>query len=147
MSEGLRARITAAKQRGEFTALVAEIPYAGFLGVSLRLEHDVLVGEMPFAPRNVGNAALPALHGGTIAALLELTAAFELLLRTEAPVLPKTISSTFEYLRSGKPQTTFAAAEIVRAGRRVAPVRVHAWQEDRARPIAAATIHFLLGAR
>lgn len=145
MSEALRERIVAAKQDGSFTALAAEIPYAQFLGLALHLEQDRLRGELAFAPRNIGNAALPALHGGTIAGLLEFTAMFELLLRSEVAALPKTISITIEYLRSGKPQTTFAQAKVVRAGRRVAPVRVEAWQDDPSRPIAAATVQFLLG--
>jgi acyl-coenzyme A thioesterase PaaI-like protein len=59
--------------------------------------------------------------------------------------VPKTINITVEYLRSGKPQDTFARCEITRQGRRVANVRVVAWQEDRAKPIAAATAHLLLG--
>lgn len=145
MSEALRERILAAKQDGSFTALAAEIPYAQFLGLALRLEQDRLRGELAFAPRNIGNAALPALHGGTIGALLELTASFELLWRTDTPRLPKIIGCTIEYLRSGKPQDTFASAQIIRQGRRVAPLRVVAWQEDRARPIASASVQFLIG--
>ena len=77
--------------------------------------------------------------------LPELTAMFELLWRTETPKLPKVIGCTIEYLRSGKPQDTFAAAQLVRQGRRVALLRVLAWQDDRSRPIASATVQFLIG--
>ena len=141
----LAKRIADAKQNGTFASLVDLIPYARFLGVSLEFDGDALVGRLAFAPRNIGNAALPALHGGTIGALLEFTAMFELLWRTETAVLPKVIGCTIEYLRSGKPQDTFAQAQIVRQGRRVAPLRVVAWQGDRSKPIAAATVQFLVG--
>ena len=37
------------------------------------------------------------------------------------------------------------AALLVRQGRRVAPLRVLAWQDDRSRPVASATVQFLVG--
>ena len=52
---------------------------------------------------------------------------------------------TIEYLRSGRPQETFATAHIVKVGRRIANVRVDAWQGERDKPIAALRGHFLLG--
>jgi acyl-coenzyme A thioesterase PaaI-like protein len=39
---------------------------------------------------------------------------------------------------------TFARAIITKHGRRVANVRAEAWQDDPARPVAAAHAHFLL---
>lgn len=141
----LAERIAAAKQDGSFATLVDAIPYARFLGFALEIDGDALVGRLDYSPRNIGNAALPALHGGTLGALLELTASFELLWRAQTVKLPKTIGCTIEYLRTGRPQVTFASAQIVRQGRRVAPLRVVAWQEDRSKPIAAATVQFLIG--
>jgi acyl-coenzyme A thioesterase PaaI-like protein len=146
-------RIATAKRERTFASLVDGIPYAKFLGFSLRVDGapdgsdglGPLVGVLGYAPRNIGNSALPALHGGTLGALLELTAMFELLWRSDAAKLPKVIGCTIEYLRSGKPQETFAAAQIVRQGRRVAPLRVVAWQDDRSRPIASASVQFLIG--
>ena len=92
----------------------------------------------------IGNAALPALHGGSLGALLESTAHFQLLWDAETVVLPKTIDITVDYLRTGRPVDSWARAIITRQGRRVANVRVEAWQEDRARPIAIAHGHFLI---
>jgi len=145
MTDDLRTRITAAKRDGSFAGLLDTIPYAKFLGVSIELGDGALIGRLAFAERNIGNSALPALHGGTIGGLLELTASFELLWRTDTVKLPKIIGCTIEYLRSGRPQDTFAQAEIVRQGRRVTPLRVVAWQGDRSKPIAAATVQFLVG--
>jgi uncharacterized protein (TIGR00369 family) len=144
VSDPLAARIAAAKASGEFTELAAAIPYAAFLGLSFTLDEQGVLGRMAYAPRNIGNAALPALHGGTIGALLEFTASFQLLWQTETVVLPKTISLTVEYLRSGRAVDTFARARLVRQGRRVAPLRIEAWQDDPTKPIAAATAQFLL---
>ena len=58
--------------------------------------------------------------------------------------LPKTIDLTVDYLRPGQPRDAFAAARIVRSGRRYASVHVEAWQEDRGRLFAQGTGHFLM---
>jgi acyl-coenzyme A thioesterase PaaI-like protein len=142
--DAIKARIAGAKADGTFTALADAIPYARFLGLSLALDEHGVVGRLAYAPRNIGNSALPALHGGTIGALLEFTATFQLLWQGDTGVLPKTISLTIEYLRTGRPLETFARARLVRQGRRVAPLRIEAWQDDPSKPIAAATAQFLL---
>ena len=60
------------------------------------------------------------------------------------PKSPKTIDFTIDYLRSGRARDAYARAEVQKAGRRVANVRVEAWQDARDRPIAAAHGHFLM---
>jgi uncharacterized protein (TIGR00369 family) len=103
-----------------------------------------LLGRLRYSQKLVGNPMLPALHGGAIGALMESTAIFELLLSAQTTVLPKTINITVEYLRSGRPVDTYAHAIVTKQGRRVANVRVHAWQAERERPIAFAHAHFLI---
>jgi acyl-coenzyme A thioesterase PaaI-like protein len=49
-----------------------------------------------------------------------------------------------DYLRTGRAVDTYAKGTITKHGRRVANVRVDAWQDDRDRPIASAHAHFLL---
>jgi uncharacterized protein (TIGR00369 family) len=136
--------LAAAKQSGDYQALLDAVPYSKFLGLSGRLDNDVLITTMRFADHLIGNPALPALHGGTVGALLESAAIFELLVRAETVVLPKTITLTVDFLRSGRPLDTHARAFVTRQGRRVTNVRVEAWQEDPARPIAAAAAIFLV---
>lgn len=138
------ALLRQARASGDYAPLAAAIPYARFLGLQLKQVDGELVCHMPFRPGLIGNSALPALHGGTLGALLESTAIFGLMVQADTDHVPKIISLTVDYLRSGKAQDTHARAIITRAGRRVANVRVEAWQEDRARPIAAAHVLFLL---
>ncbi|MCB9663647.1 MAG: PaaI family thioesterase [Alphaproteobacteria bacterium] len=99
---------------------------------------------MPFADHLVGNPSLPAIHGGTLGALLEASAIVQVLWDAPAPVLPKTINLTVEYLRSGGPADTFARSTITRHGRRVIHVRSETWQEDPGRPIALGHLHLLV---
>ena len=59
-------------------------------------------------------------------------------------MLPKTITFTVDYLRSGQPVDTHARSTVTRHGRRVANVRVEAWQADRNVPVATAHAIFLV---
>jgi uncharacterized protein (TIGR00369 family) len=144
MLEDFRSYVIDARTRRDPGALTRHIPYALFMGISAELVDGELRGVMTYAPHLIGNSALPALHGGTLGALLESTALIKLLYESEAVVLPKTINLTVDYLRSGKAVDTYARGIVARAGRRVANVRVEAWQDDPARPIAAAVGNFLL---
>jgi uncharacterized protein (TIGR00369 family) len=140
----VRDALEAAKRAGDPRALVDAVPYSKFLGLDAALTDDELVTTMRYAPHLVGNPALPALHGGTLGALLESAAVFELLFRSETAVLPKTITLTIDYLRSGAPVDTHARGVITRQGRRVTNVRMEAWQTDRQRPVATAHAVFLV---
>ena len=133
-----------AKQTGDYQRLIDVIPYARWLGISAEVIDGELVGKLKFSEPLIGNPVLPALHGGVIGALLESTAIFRLFWDAETVVIPKTINFTVSYLRSGRPMDTLAHATMTKHGRRVASVRVEAWQEDRARPIASATVNLLI---
>ena len=130
-------RLTAAKQAGDYQGLFDAIPYAKFLGLTAALHGDELITTMRYSEHLIGNPALPALHGGTLGALLESAAIFELLWRAETVVLPKTITVTVDYLRSAGAVDTHARGLITRQGRRVSNVRIEAWQGDRSSPVAS----------
>jgi acyl-coenzyme A thioesterase PaaI-like protein len=138
MSTCLVDVIAEAKRANQPGRLTDIVPYARFMGPG------ELLGMLTYSNMLIGNAALPALHGGAIGALLESTAILQLLWESETVVLPKTIDITVDYLRSGRPVDTWAKGILTRQGRRVANVRVEAWQEDRQRPIAIAHGHFLI---
>lgn len=126
------------------TAALARIPYATFLGVRAELKGDELTLVLPYAEHLIGNPLLPALHGGVVGALMELTALTQLAIASKSETFPKTIDVGFDYLRSGKPRDTFARARVVKIGRRIANVQAEAWQSERGAPIAAMHGHFLL---
>lgn len=155
------------KQRRDaaLRALIGGVPYIQFLGIQFDRRGDELTAVLPFDDRLIGNPSLPALHGGATAGFLEVTAVIELawqtlweemeqgrldpttLHPTHMPRLPKTIDFTVDYLRSGLPRDAYARARVNRSGRRYASVHVEAWQDNRARPFAQATGHFLMPER
>ncbi len=152
------------KQRRDaaLNALVAGVPYIRFLGITFERHGDELTALLAYDDRLIGNPMLPALHGGATAAFLEVAAIIELswsylwediesgkidpltVSPKHLPRLPKTIDFTVDYLRSGLPRDAYARALITRAGRRYASVRVEGWQDNRARPFAQATGHFVM---
>ena len=131
-----------AQQR--LNAVLASIPYARFIGVRAELAGDEMTAVLPFSDMIVGNPILPAIHGGVLGAFMEMTALAQLSIAEPLKRQPRTIDVSIEYLRSGRPLTTFARARINKVGRRIANVHVEAWQEQRAAPIAALRGHFLL---
>jgi len=124
-------------------AAIARIPYARFLGIRAELKGDELTLIMPFSEHLVGNPMLPALHGGSIGALMEVTALTQLAIASKSETFPKTIDISIDYLRSGRPLDTFARARIVKIGRRIANVQAEAWQGERGQPIATLHGHFM----
>lgn len=152
------------KQRRDaaLAALAGGVPYISFLGITFDRRGDELTAVLPFSDKLIGNPVLPALHGGAIAAFLEVTSIIGLswamlwddlesgalgVDQVEAghlPRLPKTIGFTVDYLRSGLPRDAYARAVVTRSGRRYASVRAEAWQDNRARPFAQASGQYLM---
>jgi uncharacterized protein (TIGR00369 family) len=140
----LRDAVAAVRESGDFGPLEKLIPYNRFMGITAELVDGEVTGRMKYSDHLVGNASVPALHGGTLGALMESTAIFMLLWHGETESVPKTINITVEYLRSARAQDVFAKALFTRHGRRVANVRVFAYQDNPEKPVAVATAHFLL---
>jgi uncharacterized protein (TIGR00369 family) len=120
-------------------------PYARLLDLRFVEGDDGDLVVMPFGNDVLGRPGF--LHGGAIAGLLEF-AAFTALSRALGPgkATMKPVTITVDYMRGGAEALgdTYAAALIERLGKRIANVEAFAWQQDRAKPIAAARINFLL---
>jgi acyl-coenzyme A thioesterase PaaI-like protein len=125
---------------------VERIPYAKLIGLRTERDEEGVICVLPFKDAIVGNARLPAVHGGVIGAFLEMTALLALIDQGEADpdLIAKPINFSTDYLRAAGPRDTHGRAEIVKLGRRIANVRVVAYQEDRSRPVAAGIGNFLL---
>ncbi len=129
--------------QGDIAGASDLIPFARLLGVEVLDQADGLLTVMRFRDTNVGNPRIPALHGGSVGALLEHAAVLHLMAELGGENLPRIINLSTDYLRPALCKDTFARGTTVRLGRRVANVRVEAWQDDPAHPVAAAHAHFL----
>lgn len=123
----------------------ADVPYANYLGIRLAADGDAPVFRLPFQPKLIGNPQLPALHGGVVAGFAETAATLHLIRAVGGAKFPKCIDFSIDYLRSGRPEDTYASCEIVRLGGRVALVHVRCWQgKGPSQPITVARGQFLL---
>ena len=133
-----------AKETRNWDAISDLIPYFSYLGLQVHDTEDEIICSIPQNKRFTGNPTLPAIHGGVVGAFLESTALVHLLATQEITQLPKIITFTIDYLRSAKVEECFAEAVITKPGRRVANMRIRAWQGDRKKPIATANANFLV---
>lgn len=125
-------------------ALIKAVPYCAHLGAKVALREGRLVLELPFADYLIGNPSVPAIHGGVIGSFLETAAISQVIYETRAAATPKPVDITIDYFRTGKPVTSYAAARIVKLGRRVINVHAEMWQDDEAKPVAVLHGHFLI---
>lgn len=124
--------------------LLDHLPYARFLNLKTDVYGDEVTVVMPFSEHLIGNPMIPALHGGSTAALLELAAMAKVSHDYPRLRLPRPINVSIAYLRVGKASDVFARAHISKAGKKVAYVTASAWQESQDKPIATLTAHFQL---
>ena len=140
----LLERLAQARKSGEVGRLGEAIPYARWMRIAPENGTGELLTRMRFHPELIGNTFLPAIHGGTLGAMLEMAAIFHLLWETETAAVPKIVNITVDYLRSARPIDVIARATVTKQGRRMVNVFVEAWQDDRGKPVATANAHFLV---
>ncbi|TNF34394.1 MAG: PaaI family thioesterase [Gammaproteobacteria bacterium] len=140
----LQAAIAKARQSGNAETLVKNIPYARFIGMQAHCFGETWLYEMPYGKHIQGNPSLPAVHGGVIGGFMETAALVHCLTQLEGPGFPKVVDFSIDYLRAALSKPTFAECSIVRQGRKIVNVSVHAWQTTKQEPVATARTHFLL---
>ena len=126
---------------------ITRSPYLQLIGLKANVDAQGIYYHLPFAEHNIGNASLPALHGGAIAALLEGAGLIDTqmaLLEKQHQTRAKPVNYAVDYLRSAKAVDTFARTQITRMGLRVIRLSVHAWQSHESQPIAIAKAHLLI---
>ena len=135
-------KLRESRDQEHLQALIESIPYAKFLRIGAELRGDELTMILRYHEDLVGNIMLPAIHGGVIGSFLETAMVIHLAWVSDTDHLPRPIDINIDYLRSGRAHDTYARGTVTKHGRRVANVRVEAWQESRDKPIAAAHGHF-----
>ena len=120
-------------------------PYAQLLGLTAERDGNgapLLV--MPFGVDVLGRPGF--LHGGAISGLMEMAAIVALhdALDDEGGGEIKPINVTVDFMRGGRDKTTRSRGIVTRLGTRVANVEATAWQDDPAKPIAAARMNYLI---
>jgi uncharacterized protein (TIGR00369 family) len=99
---------------------------------------------MPFEDGVLGRPSF--LHGGAISGLMEMAAIVALrhALADDGGGRIKPINVTVDFMRGGRDKLTYSRGIVTRLGNRVANVEATAWQDDPAKPIAAARMNYLV---
>jgi uncharacterized protein (TIGR00369 family) len=122
-------------------------PYAIALDMSVSGERDgAPIIAMPFADKVQGRPGF--LHGGAISGLLEMAAVAAIHRALSAQGNDsgiKQVNVTIDFMRGGTGQMTYSVGVVTRLGRTMANVEARAWQDDPDKPIAMATMHYLIG--
>jgi uncharacterized protein (TIGR00369 family) len=147
------------KSKAEYQKLIAKIiadniPFNRVLGVEV-VSTDPAKPQLRFAmrPDLIGNARREILHGGVIAAVLDVTAGFAIMLALykdahagERPEFPNigTIDLRVDYLRPGRGKHFVATGRVVRLGNRIAVTHMEL-ANDEGELIATGGAAFVVG--
>lgn len=123
----------------EFASRAALSDWLGFRASG----DDDFVYQLTFNDSHIGNPAIRALHGGVIAAFLELSMQADLFARTGSAISTANIS--VDYLASSRPENMTGRVKLLRQGRRLAFAEASGWQADETRLVAVARACFTLG--
>ena len=129
--------------RATWQSLLERIPYARHLGLEVQRNDTAIEVHLPYRDALIGNIMLPALHGGVIGGLIEITARVAAQSRDAQTRSPRILDCNVDYLRSARARSTYAAAEIVRQGRRTTLVHVTCWQHRAQSPVAHGRVQLL----
>jgi uncharacterized protein (TIGR00369 family) len=111
-------------------------PIAEWLGFSSEAPGEDRLYRLTFNETHIGNPAIRALHGGVIAAFLELAMQEELRANGRAP--EATVNVTIDYVASSRAEDMTARVRVIRIGRRLAFLEAEGRQADGSRLVAVA---------
>jgi uncharacterized protein (TIGR00369 family) len=116
--------------------MTAPSPIAQWLGFSAAEQDGVRVYRLAFNETHIGNPAIRALHGGVIAAFLELAMQTELRATGAAPA--ETVNVAIDFMSSSRAEDMTATVRIIRTGRRLAFLEAEGRQAEGTRLVAIA---------
>lgn len=128
----------------DLSAVLAGSPFARFLAIEAQVDDRGVLATLPIRDELIGNVMLPAMHGGCVAAFLEIACQLQVAHEIGLIAPARAIDISVEYLRPARRETTFARARIRRLGRRVATVHAEAWQADEDKPVCLLQSHLRL---
>ena len=126
-------------KRGQ--AFIYALPHSRALGMTV-VDFGAGVVEimLPYDERLIGDPETGVIHGGAVSALMDTCAGAAVMSHPEGGLGTATLDLRIDYMRPATPgQDIHARAECYHVTKSVAFVRASAMDDDRARPVAAAT--------
>lgn len=131
--------------RPALNQLLEDSPFTNLIGFKLQVAGDDILATMPFRETLLGNVMISALHGGAMAAFLELVSTAKVILVSNEIDRPKIVNISINYHRQGRALDLFGAARVVKKGRRIVTVHAEAWQSHREKAVVSTIANFKVG--
>ena len=120
--------------------------YSQHLGLEVLTGKDVTKLRLPYRDALVGNALIPALHGGVVGGLIEEAARVAARANLRGTPALRVLNCNVDYHRPARPMDTYASVEIARRTRRTMLANVVCWQSEDRSPVAIGRVQILLQA-
>ncbi|MBI5520422.1 MAG: PaaI family thioesterase [Desulfovibrio sp.] len=107
------------------------LPFNKWLGIKVaELAEGRVRLRIPFKPELIGDPRRPALHGGVLSTLVDVTGGFAVWTSCHLEDRIATIDLSVDYLRPAGAQDLYAEAEVRLLGNRVGNAHVMLWSAD-----------------
>ena len=107
------------------------LPFNKWLGIKVEeLAEGRVKLRIPFKPELIGDPRRPALHGGVLSTLVDVTGGFAVWTSCHLEDRIATIDLSIDYLRPADAQDLYSEAEVRLLGNRVGNAHVVLWSAD-----------------
>jgi uncharacterized protein (TIGR00369 family) len=122
---------------------IDDSPFASWLDFQTLSTPDGLRAVLPFQEKNVGNPFIRSLHGGIVSASMECSGGLLAAHLHKLDRIQKPASISISYIRSTVADDLNIFVSSIKTGARLTFLNAQAWQDDKNKLVAVATMTFL----